>query len=332
MADGAPVFVVGSINTDLVAYVERLPAPGETLFGERFAQFAGGKGANQAVAAARAGAAVSFHGAVGDDAFGHAGRAGLRQDGIAVDGLLTLPEHASGIALILVDAQGENEIVVVSGANVQFAPEQVADPPAPPAQPASVAPVLLLQNEIAPATTHACARRWHAAGARVVWNLAPAPAAPLPAAALAAAEFLLVNEGELAALTGAAEASEAERIAGDVTGFMSGSGAALRNLIVTLGADGSLWAHRNESGAVALHRQPALSVAAVDTVGAGDCFCGVFAAALAAGAAVPDALHRATAAAALAAQRPGAQPSMPSAGEIEQAQRRLPPGATRATS
>ena len=197
MADGAPVHVVGSINTDLVAYVERLPAPGETLFGERFAQFAGGKGANQAVAAARAGAAVSFHGAVGDDAFGHAGRAGLRQDGIAVGGLLTLPEHA-----------------------------------------------------------------------------------------------------------------------------------ALRNLIVTLGAAGSLWAHRDESGAAALHRQPALPVTAVDTVGAGDCFCGVFAAAMAAGAAVADALHRATAAAALAVQRSGAQPSMPSADEIEQAQRTLPPGTT----
>ena len=249
-----------------------------------------------------------------------------------VDGLLTLPEHASGIALILVDAQGENEIVVVSGANVRFAPEQVTDPPAPPVQPVSVAPVLLLQNEIAPATTHACARRWHAAGARVIWNMAPAPAAAPSPAVLAAAEFILVNEVELAALTGASVATEAERIAAAVTAFMSGGGAALRNLIVTLGADGSLWAQRNESGAVALHRQPALPVAAVDTVGAGDCFCGVFAAALAAGAAVPDALRRATAAAALAVQRPGAQPSMPSAGEIEQAQRMLPPGATRATS
>ena len=334
MADGAPVFVVGSINTDLVAYVERLPAPGETLFGERFAQFAGGKGANQAVAAARAGAAVSFHGAVGDDAFGHAGRAGLRQDGVAVDGLLTLSEHASGIALILVDGQGENEIVVVSGANVQFTADQVVAPPAAQAQaqPSATPPVLLLQNEIAPATTLACARRWHAAGARVIWNMAPAPATALPPGVLTAAEFILVNEVELAALTGAAAATAAEQIAGDVTGFMSGAGAALRNLIVTLGADGCLWAHRDESGAVALHRQPAMPVTAVDTVGAGDCFCGVFAAGLAAGAAVPDALHRATAAAALAVQRAGAQPSMPPGTEIEKAQRTLPPGATVAAS
>ena len=102
----------------------------------------------------------------------------------------------------------------------------------------------------------------------------------------------------------------------------------LRHPIVTLGAAGSLWAHRDESGAAALHRQPALPVTAVDAVGAGDCFCGVFAAALAAGAAVPDALHRATAAAALAVQRPGAQPSMPAADQIEQAQRTLPPGTT----
>ena len=325
MADDARVHVVGSVNTDLVAYVERLPAPGETLFGERFAQFAGGKGANQAVAAARAGAAVSFHGAVGADAFGHAGRAGLRQDGIAVDGLLTLPEHASGIALILVDGQGENEIVVVSGANVQFTAEQVASPPAP-AQPALAPPVLLLQNEVAPATTFACARRWHAAGARVIWNMAPAPAAAPPGDVLAAAEFILVNEVELAALDGGGAGTEAEQIAARAAGFMSGGGAALRNLIVTLGADGCLWAHRDGSGAVAaveLHRQPALPVTAVDTVGAGDCFCGVFAASLAAGATTAAALHRATAAAALAVQRPGAQPSMPRADEIEASMRAL---------
>lgn len=325
MADGAPVFVVGSINTDLVAYVERLPAPGETLFGERFSEFGGGKGANQAVAAARAGAAVSFHGAVGGDAFGHAGRASLRQAGIAVDGLLTLPEHASGIALIVVEGTGENQIVVVPGANVEFSAEQVAAPPAESDAPAAV---LLLQNEIAHATTLACARRWHAAGARVVWNLAPAPAAALPADVLAAAEFILVNEVELAALDGGSAATDAEQVAARAAGFMSGNAAALRNLIVTMGADGCLWASRDESGAVALHRQPALPATAVDTVGAGDCFCGVFAAALAAGAAIAAALHRATAAAALAVQRSGAQPSMPSADEIEQAQRALPAGGT----
>ena len=319
MADGAPVFVVGSINTDLVAYVERLPASGETLFGERFAQFAGGKGANQAVAAARAGAATTFYGAVGDDAYGHAGRASLRQAGVGVDGLLTVPEHASGIALIVVGGHGENQIVVVPGANVQFGVEQV---PAPAPRPA----VLLLQNEIAPATTFASARRWHAAGARVVWNLAPGlPAAP-PADVLAAAEFILVNEVELAALDGAAAATGVGQIAARVAGFMSGSAAVPRNLIVTLGADGCLWAHRDGSGSVALHRQPALAVRAIDAVGAGDCFCGVFAAALAAGAATAAAVHRATAAAALAVQRAGAQPSMPRTDEIEDAMRELPAG------
>ena len=327
MADRAPVHVVGSINTDLVAYVERLPAPGETLFGKRFAQFAGGKGANQAVAAARAGAAVSFHGAVGDDAFGRAGRAGLQRDGIAVDGVQTLPEHASGIALILVDGSGENEIVVVSGANVQFAADQVAEPPPrAPARPATAPPVLLLQNEIAPDTTLACARRWHAAGARVVWNPAPAPAAALPPDILAAAEFIVVNEVELAALDGGATAADTDRIATRVAGYLAGAGAALRNLVVTLGADGCLWAHRARGGVVTLHRQSALAVQAVDTVGAGDCFCGVFAATVAAGAPTADALHRATAAAALAVQRPGAQPSMPRAGEIEDAARAVPAG------
>ena len=319
MADGAPVFVVGSINTDLVAYVERLPASGETLFGERFAQFAGGKGANQAVAAARAGAATTFYGAVGDDAYGHAGRASLRQAGVGVDGLLTVPEHASGIALIVVGGHGENQIVVVPGANVEFDAEQV---PAPAAGPA----VLLLQNEIAPATTFASARRWHAAGARVVWNLAPGLPAAAPADVLAAAEFILVNEVELAALDGAAAATDMGQIAARVAGFMSGRAAAPRNLIVTLGADGCLWAHRDGSGSVALHRQPALAVRAIDAVGAGDCFCGVFAAALAAGAATAAAVHRATAAAALAVQRAGAQPSMPRADEIDDAMRELPAG------
>ena len=200
MADAAPVHVVGSINTDLVAYVERLPAPGETLFGERFAQFAGGKGANQAVAAARAGAAVSFHGAVGDDAFGHAGRAGLRQDGIAVDGLLTLPEHASGIALILVDRTGrERDHRGVRRQRAVCPRAGGGDPPAvPPAQPASVAPVTAAAKRNR-AGHHArlrapLARRRRP---RECGIIAPAPAtAPLPAAALAAAEFLLVNEGE----------------------------------------------------------------------------------------------------------------------------------------
>ena len=325
MADGARVDVVGSINTDLVAYVNRLPAPGETLFGERFAQFAGGKGANQAVAAARAGAEVSFHGAVGDDAFGHAGRDGLRQDGISVDGLLTLPEHASGSALIVVDRHGENEIVVVSGANVQFTAEQVAAPPPGPVQ-AAAASVLLLQNEIAPATTLACARRWHDAGARVVWNLAPASASRPPTDVIAAAEFILVNELELSALDGVAAPPEIDRIASRVSALMAGGAATPRNVVVTMGAAGCVWARRGRDGAVTLHRQPAPAVDAVDTVGAGDCFCGVFAATLADGAAPAQALHRATAAAALAVRRAGAQPSMPSAEEIEDAVRTLPAG------
>ena len=326
MADGAPVFVVGSINTDLVAYVERLPASGETLFGERFAQFAGGKGANQAVAAARAGAATTFHGAVGDDAYGHAGRASLRQAGVGVDGLLTVPEHASGIALILVDGHGENQIVVVPGANVQFGAAQVPAPPARPAEPAAPPPVVLLQNEIAPATTFASARRWHAAGARVVWNLAPAPPAAPPADVLAAAEFILVNELELAALDGAGGGDRCRADRRPRCRLHGGQRAAPRNLIVTLGADGCLWAHRDGSGSVALHRQPALAVRAIDAVGAGDCFCGVFAATLATGAATAAALHRATAAAALAVQRAGAQPSMPRADEIADAMRELPAG------
>ena len=312
----AGVYVVGSINTDLVVYVERLPAGGETLFGERFAQFAGGKGANQAVAAARAGARTAFYGAVGDDPYGRAGRASLEQAGVAAGGLLTLREHPSGVALIVVDGRGENQIVVAPGANLQFSAERVAPSPAASA-------VLLLQNEIAPATTFACARRWHAAGARVVWNVAPAPATTPPAEVLAAAEFVLVNELELAALSGARQPVTGSRDIAAAARALVGANGLLRNLIVTLGADGCLWARRAVTGGVELHRQPALPVTAVDTVGAGDCFCGVFAAALAAGAAIEAALQRATAAAALSVQRAGAQPSMPERAAIDAAVERL---------
>jgi ribokinase len=312
----AGVYVVGSINTDLVVYVERLPAGGETLFGERFAQFAGGKGANQAVAAARAGARTAFYGAVGDDAYGRAGRASLEQAGVAGGGLLTLPEHPSGVALIVVDGRGENQIVVAPGANLQFDAERVAPPQAASA-------VLLLQNEIAPATTFSCARRWHAAGARVVWNLAPAPAAVPPADVLSAAEFVLVNELELAALREDRQPSAGpQEIAPAARALVGGKGT-VRNLIVTLGAEGCLWARRGVGGTVELHRQPALPVSAVDTVGAGDCFGGVFAAALAAGAAIEAALQRASAAAALSVQRAGAQPSMPARAAIDAAVERL---------
>ena len=315
---GAPagVYVVGSINTDLVVYVARLPEPGETLLGERFAQFAGGKGANQAVAAARAGARTAFYGAVGDDAYGRAGRASLEQAGVAAGGLLTLPEHPSGVALIVVDGRGENQIVVASGANLQFGAERVAPPPAASA-------VLLLQNEIAPATTYDCARRWHAAGARVVWNPSPVPAEAPPAEVLAAAEFVLVNEVELAALRADLGAVSGAREIAAAARALVGGGGPLRNLIVTLGADGCLWARRGITGSAELRRQPALPVTPLDTVGAGDCFCGVFAAALAAGAPTAAALQRAAAAAALSVQRAGAQPSMPGRAAIDGAVERL---------
>ena len=315
---GAPtgVYVVGSINTDLVVYVERLPTGGETLFGERFSQFAGGKGANQAVAAARAGARAAFYGAVGDDAYGRAGRASLEQAGVAVGGLLTLPQYPSGVALIVVDAHGENQIVVAPGANLQFGAERVA-----PSRARSA--VLLLQNEIAPATTFACARRWHAAGARVVWNLAPAPAAVPPPGVLAAAEFVLVNELELAALRADRQPLGGPQELAAAARALVGSNGTVRNLIVTLGAEGCLWARRGVGGTVELHRQPALPATPVDTVGAGDCFCGVFAAALAAGAATDAALQRATAAAALSVEHAGAQPSMPGRAAIDAAVARL---------
>ena len=256
---------------------------------------------------------------------------------------MTLPGQASGVALILVDGRGENQIVVAPGANRQFGPELAP----PPDGSAPATPVLLLQNEIDPATTAACAARWSAAGARVIWNLAPAPETPPPAEVLAAVEFLLVNEVELTALAGT-EAPATSTAAATATGLVAattpiavtdpaaaaiagsaavaeraralvadGRAAPVRNLIVTLGADGCLWVRRGGSGQVELLHQPARPARAVDTVGAGDCFCGVFAAALAAGAAIPAALRYASVGAALSVQQEGAQPSMPHRARIE---------------
>ncbi len=297
------VIVVGSVNIDLVATVRSLPAPGETVTGAAFAQHHGGKGGNQAVAAARLGAPTAFLGAVGDDTFGAQARAALVAEGIDTTGLLTLTATATGVALILVDASGENCIAVAGGANEALTAEQVdvaldALLPTP-------ADVLLVGHEIPPATALAALRRGRTAGARTILN--PAPAAGVTSEALAMTDVLTPNQGEAAQLLGGT--GELGAMADDLVGALAGGG----HVLVTLGAAG---ARLHGSGGEAL-TIPAPSVTAIDTVGAGDTLNGALAAGLAAGLPLADAARRAVAAAALAVMRPGAREGMPAAAELE---------------
>lgn len=303
------VYVFGSINTDLVVYVERLPAPGETVSGGRFAQFPGGKGANQAVAASRAGARVELYGCLGDDAFGRERLASLRNAGVSTAGVRLLPGAASGIAQIAVDRAGENTIAVAPGANLGFDGAGIDLPAAR----SGGRPVSLFQNEVPQAATESLVVRAKAAGHLVIWNLAPTMARePLPAT-FAAVDYLVCNANELAMVTGSSAADAAlmdDAEIGRRAGQLLARG--VRNLLVTLGSRGSILA-----GSHGTLRQEAFRVESVDTVGAGDCFCGVFAAGLAAGLPVAAALRRASAGAAISTTRCGAQDSQPTAAEID---------------
>jgi ribokinase len=269
------IAVVGSINLDLVVAVERHPSPGETVVGGDCRQLPGGKGANQAVAAAAAGAEVLMLGAVGDDDAGRAYVDRLRGLGIDTDGVAVLPDQPTGTALIVVDEAGENTIVVAAGANGQVGDEALAL-----VETAGPGDVLLVQLEIPLATvSRACtiaARR----GVRVVVNAAPYAA--LPADVLPLADPVVVNEHEA-------------RLLAETSGLPS-------SLLVTFGADGVDWNGLRVS-AVSV---PAEEV--VDTTGAGDAFCGALAAGLALGQDHEEALTGALAAGAAAVRHPGAQP------------------------
>ena len=306
MAQRPRVTVLGSLNTDISLPVPHLPAPGETVLGAAAATFgAGGKGANQAVAAARLGGAVRMAGCLGDDEFGARLRAGLAAEGIDVTGLRAIPGAASGLALITVDPAGENSIAVAPGANGLAGEAEVA---AAFAQPCDV---LVLSAEIpAPALTTAL-RRARADRVRTVLNLAPGPR---EAAALLAEGpgWLVVNAQEAAAVGGqpaddvpdgpARAQAVAARLAAGPTGGQ---------VVVTLGAAGAVLAGPSGTAAV-----PGFAVTAVDTVGAGDAFVGALAVALASGLDPPAAVTAACAAGAAAATRRGAQESLPRPADV----------------
>ncbi|MGW0932099.1 ribokinase [Streptomyces sp. NPDC002644] len=295
LRNAADVVVLGSANMDLVAYVAKAPQRGETVAGREFRTAPGGKGANQAVAAARAGAAVAMVGAVGNDTFGLRLRSALEASGVLTDRLRTA-EVPSGTAHIVVDDEGGNAIVVVPGANAQVTALDPRDE-----EVISRADLLLLQLEIPPDAVLAGARVARAHGTRTV--LTPAPVQPLPSELLDHVDLLLPNEHEAAALTGVADPHRAalallERVP---------------EVVVTLGEAGSLWAARGSEPVLV----PSPRVRAVDTTGAGDTFAGALAVALTERRPMPEALRWAAAAASLSVQRPGASASMPYRSEIE---------------
>jgi ribokinase len=291
------MLVVGSTNTDMVIQAPTLPQPGETVLNGTFRLTPGGKGANQAVAAARAGAAVTFVTAVGDDCFGVESRAGFAAEGIDTRYLVTRPGVPSGVALILVDAQGENMIAVASGANMTLTS---ADLPTD----FSDVTLCLLQLEVPLATVQAAAERARAAGARVLLNPAPMPPTGLPDALLRCVDVLTPNAGELRALVPEAETLD------DAAALILARG--VDALVVTRGRAGATLFTADGNMHIPAHPVPA-----VDTVGAGDCFSAALGVALLEGRSLPDAARFAAVAAALSTTRPGAQASMPTRAEID---------------
>lgn len=293
------VCVLASFMYDLVATAPARPRPGETVVGTAFETFVGGKGFNQAVAARRAGAEVSVIGRLGDDPFGQEFREFLHAEGIASQHVLADAAAGTGVGLPVVETGGENSIVIVPRANLQVTRHDVAMA----SSAIAAADVLLVQLELPMAATLAAVRLAHGAGVRVVLN--PAPYAPLPAELLAMVDVLVPNEGELRQLADADDATPIEDVA---TRFWDGRRGAL---VVTLGGDGVLVL---DGDASPVH-VPGLRVDAVDTIGAGDTFCGNLGARLAAGDELTDAVALANAAAAVSVQRHGGAPSTPTAEE-----------------
>lgn len=294
------VVVVGSINVDLVVAAGRLPGPGETVMGGAFTRHLGGKGANQAVAAARAGASVAMIGAVGEDADGDESLAALEAEGIDVSGIRRV-DAPTGVALIAVDPDGENQIVVAPGANALLSADDASLGNVP-----SGPGVMLTCLEIPMPAVMAAVAAATRIGMKTVVN--PAPARVLPPELLASAAILTPNAEELPTLAGAAD------LEGGVSSLLA---AGARAVVVTLGANGALLAQSHRR-----RRIPALVVDVVDTTGAGDTFAGVLAAWIASGHGLDEAVDAANRAAGLSVTRSGARDGMPSRSAIEDAPRR----------
>jgi len=295
------ITVVGSINLDLITTMDRLPAPGETVSGKGFHTAPGGKGANQALAARRAGAEVRMIGAVGRDAFAGEALALLKAGGIDLSGIAEV-HAATGIASIYVGGDGENMIAVAPGANFAVTPGSISK------MVFASGEHILLQHEIPLDALQAVLDTARAQGAVSVLNTAPFRADA--AALLGKADYAIANETEFDLFADALTlptGSREERM----RAYVQQTG---RSIIVTLGADGVLAATPSE-----FLKVEALKIKPVDTVGAGDTFCGYLGAGLAAGMPLAQALRRATVAASLACLKPGAQPAIPLSAEVDAA-------------
>jgi ribokinase len=296
------IVVVGSSNTDMIIRLERIPRPGETILGGEFLRAAGGKGANQAVGAARAGGDVTLIARIGRDVFGDEALAGWKRDGIDVRHVVRDRAAPSGVALIFVAKDGENSIAVASGANAGLAPADIKKS----AKVIRSAAMLVMQLETPAETVEAAAEMAANAGVRVILN--PAPARPLPDALLERVSILTPNETEAELLTGikVTDAAAAEKACASLRAR------GVRTVIVTLGHRGAFLADIDGQQLI-----PGFKVNAVDTTAAGDIFNGALAVALAEGKPLHAAVRFASAAAALSVTRLGAQPSAPRRREVD---------------
>jgi len=297
------ILVVGSANMDLVVTAEYFPQPGETILGKKFGMFPGGKGANQAVACAKLGGMTYFIGKMGNDVFKEKLVQNMKNEGANLDYLFIDNEESTGIALITVDARGENEIVVVSGSNMKLTPAEVESKRLVFQQ----MKVVLTQLEIPLATVEKAAELAKASGALFILN--PAPARTLPASLLKQVDFLTPNETELEILSGTSIKDVASAKAAAVNLLIKG----VKNIIITLGEKGALLVNENQEQLF-----PTRKVTPVDTTAAGDAFNGAFALSLARGEGIAAAIHFANQVASFSVTRMGAQISMPTRKEIEE--------------
>lgn len=298
-----PIYVIGSSNTDMVVKAERLPLPGETVMGTDFLMNPGGKGANQAVAAARLGSAVTFVARVGNDLFGRQAVQQFQRENINTTFVTMDGEHPSGVALIGVDAQGENSIMVAPGANAHLDKKIVGQA----LESLKVPAIVLMQLEIPTDTVEFAIEKCHARGCKVILN--PAPVKRIDPAVLRHLDMITPNEFEAEMLTGirVTDVTQAERAA--LTLHELG----VPNIIITLGPKGA-YVHTDRVARLV----PAPPVTAIDTTAAGDCFNGALAVALSEGVEIDQAVSFACKAASISVTRMGAQSSLPSRKEVNE--------------
>ena len=298
------IVVIGSSNTDMVIKADRLPAPGETILGGEFVMAAGGKGANQAVAAARLGGSVVFVARVGADSLGETAVAGYAREGIDTSLIERDTEKATGVALILVDDKGENVISVASGANYNLSPADVDRA----IEAVKSADMVVVQLETPLDTIAHVSKLARLAGVPVILDPAPAPNEPLPAEILAHITYIKPNETEASRLTGieVTDEASAQKAAEKLLAL------GVKGVIITLGKSGALVVESGRDPVLV----PSKQVVAVDATAAGDCFSGALAVALGQGKSLVEAARFAASAAAVSVTRLGAQPSLPTLDEL----------------